>query len=84
MFPMEATEEEEVSRRSTDWVCCEEADDGPGELKYLQGCTFGVEEAWGQNFEGLGWVVLGLWSEIMKYDFDTFSESIIYILFVFF
>ena len=55
MFPMEATEEEEVSRRSTDWVCCEEADDGPGELKYLQGCTFGVEEAWGQNFEIRGW-----------------------------
>ena len=31
MFPMEATEEEEVTRRSTDWVGCEEAADGLGE-----------------------------------------------------
>ena len=28
MFPME---DEEVTRRSTDWVCCPELEDGPGQ-----------------------------------------------------
>ena len=36
MFPMEATEEEEATRRtgsyrSSSWDCCQEADEGPGQ-----------------------------------------------------
>ena len=40
MFPME---DEEVSRRSTDWVCCQDLDDGPGQSPGNEAAGFYLE-----------------------------------------